>query len=186
MKEYIDKDMTIEEIFETFPHKSQKLAQEMLNMGLACVGCGASSFETLESGVLGHGYEIEDLESLVVRLNAVLDEPMQFGTISLTKEAAEKFKTICNADGKEGWGLRFGDRPGGCSGYEYTLEFSKEPTPEDEVYECHGMQVHVHKSMVSRLLGSEIDYHDGLKGSGFKISNPNVKGSCGCGSSQTY
>lgn len=186
MKEYIHKEMTIEEIFENFPHKSQKLAQEMLHMGLQCVGCGASSFETLENGVLGHGYEEGDLEELIVRLNAILDEPMPEGTISLTKAAASKFKEICEAEGKSDYGLRFGDRPGGCSGYEYTLEFSKAPTAEDTVFDCHGIQIHVHNSMVERLLGSEIDFHDGLKGSGFKISNPNVKGSCGCGNSQTY
>ena len=52
----IHKDMTIEEILTSFPQRSQMLAQEMMNAGLNCVGCGASVWETLEAGMLGHGF----------------------------------------------------------------------------------------------------------------------------------
>ncbi len=57
--------MTIDEIFTTFPQRGQKIAQEMQNAGLNCVGCGASVWETLEAGMLGHGFKEEDLEKLL-------------------------------------------------------------------------------------------------------------------------
>lgn len=186
MTQQIHKDMTIEEIFETFPQKSQKLAQEMQSLGLQCVGCGAASFETLEAGVLGHGLTENDLNSLIERLNRILEQKVSLDTITLTKRAAEKFKAICAQENKKDWALRFGDKPGGCSGFEYVLDFSPSPSEEDEVFTCHGVDIHIHKTMVQRLMGCEIDYQDGLNGSGFKISNPNVKSSCSCGSSQAY
>ncbi len=182
----IDRNMTIEEIFETFPQKSQKLAQLMQDLGLECVGCSASSYETLESGVLGHGYEEQDLENLINKMNNILSQPLDLQTIAMTKEAAGKFQQICTSSGKEGHSLRFALRPGGCSGFEYVLGFSDAPSEEDLVFTSHGVEIHVHSSMVEKLMGSEIDFIEGLNGSGFKISNPNAKSSCGCGSSQSY
>lgn len=107
-------------------------------------------------------------------------------TISLTKRAAEKYKKILAEDGREGWHLRFGDRAAGCSGFEYVLDYSEKAKPNDRVFRSHDVEIHVDENMVDRLLGSEIDYVDGLNGSGFKISNPNAKSSCGCGKSQSY
>ncbi|MDN3504153.1 MAG: iron-sulfur cluster assembly accessory protein [Rhabdochlamydiaceae bacterium] len=104
----------------------------------------------------------------------------------MTKRAAEKFIKILKEEGKEGWCLSFGDKPGGCSGYEYVLDFSKEPKENDKVFHSYGVDVVVDKSMVERLLGTEIDYLDGLNGSGFKVTNPNAKSSCSCGNSQGY
>jgi iron-sulfur cluster assembly accessory protein len=182
----ITKEMTIEEILKDFPQKSQKLAQELTQSGLHCVGCGAATWETLESGVLGHGFTEEQLEALLGRLNTILAEKSDPSTISLTKCAAEKFKEILAEEGKVGYGLRFGDQAGGCSGFEYVLDYSKEATEDDVVFTSHGVEIHVNKNRVSRLMGSEIDYTDGLNGSGFKISNPNARGGCGCGKSQSY
>ena len=182
----ITKEMTIEEIFSRFPHKSQKLAQEMSNRGLHCVGCGAATWETLEAGMLCHGFLEEDIEEMVGRLNAILSEKLDLATISMTKKAADKYRHILQEDGKEGWGLRFGDKAAGCSGFEYVLDYSEKALPEDRVFVAHGVEIHVNEGIVSRLLGSEIDFVDGLNGSGFKVSNPNAKGSCGCGKSQSY
>ncbi len=182
----IYKEMTIEEIFSRFPHKSQKLAQEMTNRGLHCVGCGAAVWETLEAGMLSHGFSLEDVEDMVVRLNGILAEKADLSTITLTKRAADKYQQILKEEGKEGWGLRFGDKAAGCSGFEYVLDYSEKAEGEDQVFLSNGVEVHVNKADVSRLIGSEIDFVDGLNGSGFKISNPNVKGSCGCGKSQSY
>jgi iron-sulfur cluster assembly accessory protein len=182
----IFKEMTIEEIFSHFPQKSQKLAQEMTNRGLHCVGCGAATWETLEAGMISHGFSSDDVEEMVGRLNEILSEKADLSTISMTKRAAEKFRQILKEDGKEGWGLRFGDKAAGCSGFEYVLNYSEKAEPDDEIFPSHGVDIHVNKGDVSRLLGSEIDFVDGLNGSGFKISNPNVKGSCSCGKSQSY
>ena len=182
----IARDMTIEEILSGFPQKSQKLAQEMTRTGLHCVGCGAATWETLEAGVLGHGFTEADLESLMKRLNAILEEKVDPNTITLTAKAAQKYISILQEEGKQSYGLRFGDMAGGCSGFEYILDYSEAPTEDDQVFESQGVQIHVNRHMVPRLLGCEIDYLDGLNGSGFKISNPNAKGSCGCGKSQSY
>ncbi|MBY0529050.1 MAG: iron-sulfur cluster assembly accessory protein [Rhabdochlamydiaceae bacterium] len=182
----ITREMTIEEILSSFPQKSQKIAQEMTNAGLHCVGCGAATWETLEAGMLSHGFPEEEIDALVARLNNILSEKADLTTISLTKRAAEKYSGILADEGKSGWGLRFGDKAAGCSGFEYVLDYSEKATPDDAVFTSHGVEIHVSKKMVDRLLGSEIDYVDGLNGSGFKISNPNAKGSCGCGKSQSY
>lgn len=186
MEEKVHKEMTIEEIFSRFPGKSQKLGQEMTNRGLHCVGCGAATWETLEAGMLSHGFTESDIDEMVERLNAILAEKTDLSTISMTKRAAEKFRKILEEEGKAGWGLRFGDRAAGCSGFEYVLDYSEKAEEEDQVFPSHGVDIHVHNALVSRLLGSEIDFVDGLNGSGFKISNPNAKGSCGCGKSQSY
>ncbi len=183
----IYKEMTIEDIFSKFPQKAQKLAQELTNTGLHCVGCQAATWETLEAGMLGHGYSEEEITKLVNSLNRILEEKVDTQAINLTKRAAEKFKAILKEEGKDDWHLRFGDKAAGCSGFEYVLDFSKEPKEDDQVFATdHKIDIHVTKGAVDRLLGCEIDYLDGLNQSGFKISNPNVKGSCGCGKSQSY
>lgn len=182
----ISRQMTIEEIFSRFPQKAQKLAQEITNAGLHCVGCQAATWETLEAGMLGHGFSEGEIDHLVERLNAILEEKIDLSTITMTKKAAEKYREILKEEGKEGWGLRFGDRAAGCSGFEYVLDYSKEAKKEDKVFISEGIEIHVHEKMVARLLGSEIDYLEGLNHAGFKITNPNVKASCGCGNSQSY
>lgn len=178
--------MTIEEIFAGFPQKSQKLGQEMTNAGLHCVGCGAATWETLEMGMLGHGFEEKEIDALLSRLNAILEEVVDPTTITLTPRAAKQFLRILEEEGKQGYALRFGIRAGGCSGYEYILEYSKDPKEEDCIFTSEGITIHVNEEEAERLIGSQIDYVDGLQGAGFKISNPNAKGSCGCGSSQSY
>lgn len=182
----IDRNMTIEEIFQRFPGKSQKLAQEMANRGLNCVGCSASTWETLEAGMLGHGCSEDEIEGLLKQLNEILLEQEDPHSVQLTKRAAEKYKAILADESKEGWNLRLGEKAAGCSGFEYFLDYSEKAGPEDETFASQGLEIHVQKKSLKRLLGCVIDYVDGLNGAGFKISNPNVKTSCGCGSSHGY
>ncbi len=182
----ITREMVISDILGKNPAKSQKLAQEMTNHGLHCASCKSATWETLEMGMLSHGRTDADIEELLERLNEILAEEADLTTISLTKRAAEKFKEVAEEEGQVGWGLRFGDKAGGCSGFEYFLDFEEAPTEEDQVFHSHGVDIFVKKTMIKRLMGCEIDYQDGLMGSGFKISNPNARGSCSCGSSQSY
>jgi iron-sulfur cluster assembly accessory protein len=182
----ITKDMTIDEIFTKFPQKAQRIAKEMQSSGLNCVGCGASVWETLEAGMLGHGFKEEELEKLLSKLNAILAEVVDTSTISLTKVAAEKFKEILAEEGKTGWGLRFADKAGGCSGFEYVLDYSEKASKDDEVFLSEDVEIHVNKQVLPRLMGCVIGFRDGLHGSGFEVSNPNAKGACGCGKSQSY
>lgn len=185
-KQTIHAQMTIEEILGMFPDKSQKLSQEITNAGLHCVGCHAATWETLEAGMLGHGKTPQEIETLVARLNVLLEEVVDHSTITLTPRAASKFLEILAEEGKEGWGLRYDEQMGGCSGFEYVLDFSEKASINDKIFISHGVEIHIREACLARLLGSEIDYVDGLRGSGFKITNPNVKSSCGCASSHGY
>jgi iron-sulfur cluster assembly accessory protein len=182
----IHRHMTIEEILSMFPHKAQRLSQEITGAGLHCVGCQAATWETLEAGMLGHGMSNEHIEKLLQRLNALLEEESDTTTITVTPRAAAKYSQILTEEGKHGWGMRFAERAAGCSGFEYALDYSEKASNDDTVFESSGIQIHVKKAMVPRLLGSVIDYVDGLRGSGFKITNPNVRSACGCGTSHNY
>ncbi len=178
--------MTIDEIFKKFPHKSPKLAQVMTQTGLHCVGCSASTWETLEAGMYGHGKSDEEIETLLVHLNEILEEEEDLSTITITERAAKKYREILAEEGKTGWGVRFGERAAGCSGFEYFLDYSEKAKPGDLVLESQGIEIHLHNKSADRLMGAVIDYVDGLHGAGFKITNPNVKASCGCGNSHGY
>jgi iron-sulfur cluster assembly accessory protein len=186
MEQKIHRQTTIDDIFKNFPEKGQKLAQEMTNAGLQCVGCCASTWETLEAGMLSHGNDDAKIDGLLKRLNGILEEKEDPTTITITERAAKKFKQILADEGKTGWGLRFGEKAAGCSGFEYFLDYSEKPKAGDSLFESQGIPIHVLQSSVHRLLGCCIDYVDGLQGAGFKITNPNAKASCACGTSHGY
>lgn len=103
--------------------------------------------------------------------------------VMLTEKAAEKVREIAKAEGLEGQGLRVQVKGGGCSGFQYDLYFDEKPGDMDEVIETHGVNIFVDPLSVQYLEGVQIDYVEGLHGAGFKFENPNVKGTCGCGSS---
>ncbi len=185
-KQKIDRQMTIEEILSLFPYKAQRLSQEITAAGLHCVGCHAATWETLEAGMHGHGMSNEQIERLVGRLNALLEEKNDPLTITITPRAAKKYLDILAEEGKQGWGMRFAEKMAGCNGFEYSLDYSEKAGDADETFESNGIHIHINKNMVKRLIGSEIDFVEGLSNSGFKISNPNVKSACGCGTSHNY
>lgn len=183
----IRRDMTIEHILSLFPNKAQRLTQEITNAGLHCVGCHAATWETLEAGMYGHGKTDAEIERLLERLNALLEEEQDETTITITPKAKEKFLSILKEEEKEGFSLRFGLKMGGCNGREYILDYSEKAHPEnDDIFLSEGLEIHVDKKDTPNLIGSLIDYIDGLKGSGFNIMNPKAKSSCGCGKSQSF
>ncbi len=186
MQQTIHRDMTIDEIFKKFPQKSPKLAQEMSNQGLQCVGCSASTWETLEAGMYSHGKNDGEIEDLLKRLNRILEEKEDPNTVTLTERAAKKYLEILEEEGKAGWGLRFGERAAGCSGFAYFLDYAEKAQPGDLVLESRGVQIFLNHKSTDRLMGCVIDFVDGLHEAGFKITNPNVKASCGCGNSHGY
>ena len=182
----IHRQMTIESILGMFPYKAQKLSQEITNAGLHCVGCGAAVWETLEAGMYTHGKTDAQINELVSRLNALLNEKIDLTTIRITPKGASKFLEILAESGKQGWGMRFSEEMAGCSGFEYVLDFSEKAEETDQIFESNGIEIHVNKLLAPKLLGSEIDYVEGLRGAGFKISNPNARSACGCGNSHNY
>ena len=103
--------------------------------------------------------------------------------ITLTDKAAEKVREIAKAESLEGQGLRLRVIGGGCSGFSYDLYFEEKAGEMDETFESNGVNLFVDPLSAQYLEGTEIDYVETLSGSGFKFNNPNIKGTCGCGSS---
>jgi iron-sulfur cluster assembly accessory protein len=103
--------------------------------------------------------------------------------VLLTKLAADKVNEIRGTEAIEPtMALRLRVVGGGCAGFNYDLYFD-EPTEVDREFEACGVKVVVDEMSLMYLVGTEIDYVDSLQGQGFKFNNPNVKTTCGCGSS---
>jgi iron-sulfur cluster assembly accessory protein len=103
--------------------------------------------------------------------------------LTITKEAAEKIKSLAKEEKKEGQGLKVFVFPEGCSGFQYGMDFEENPEKEDLEISQHGLKIFLPKECVDMINGSKIDYIDTKEISGFKIDNPNVpQGGCGCGS----
>ena len=103
--------------------------------------------------------------------------------ITLTGKAAEKIDELLGGQGEvEGQALRVAVRGGGCSGFQYALAFDR-AKDDDHVFEVGDVSVVVDKVSMQFVLGSEVDYVEGLQGAGFQVNNPNVVAACGCGSS---
>ena len=103
--------------------------------------------------------------------------------IHLTPVAAEKVKSLLAGRGSPQAGLRVGVRGGGCSGNSYFMEFCDDESPDDQVIESNGVRLVVDSRSAMLLGGTEVDYVEGLMGTGFKFNNPNVRHNCACGES---
>src|SRR5436309_9727411 len=103
--------------------------------------------------------------------------------ISLTPTAIVKVKEIMGQQTPVPNGLRVGVVGGGCSGFQYSMSFENAAGLMDKVYEFDGLKVFVDATSVMYLNGAIVDYVETLEGAGFKFENPNVKTTCGCGSS---
>src|SRR5499427_3720795 len=105
-------------------------------------------------------------------------------SILLTKKAEDKVKEILSEQPESYAGLRIQVVGGGCSGFQYRMGFDKNYNDQsDQIFEFDGLKVFVDKQSLLYMDGAEVDYIEGLHGAGFKFNNPNVTGSCGCGSS---
>lgn len=105
--------------------------------------------------------------------------------ISITDNAAEKIRSLMAQEEEENLALRIGVRPGGCSGFQYSIFFDDEVNEDDETFESNGVKVAIDAMSVPYIVGSEFDWQESLMGAGFAVNNPNVQGGCGCGSSFT-
>jgi iron-sulfur cluster assembly accessory protein len=103
--------------------------------------------------------------------------------ISLTPSAIAKVKEIMAQQDPVPAGLRIGVVGGGCSGFSYSMQFDNSAGMMDKVFEMDGLKVYVDATSVMYLNGCRVDYVESLEGAGFKFENPNVKSTCGCGSS---
>ncbi len=105
-------------------------------------------------------------------------------SIAFTPKAVEMVLAAIEQEGLTGHGIRVGVAGGGCSGFQYTMDFEKELRDGDVVLEQPGgLKLYVDPMSAMYLQGVTVDYVTGLQGAGFKFVNPNAKNTCGCGSS---
>ena len=184
----ITKDTTIGDIVDKYP----QVVDTLTDLGVHCVGCHVSPFESLEMGFKGHGMSDQQVNEAVIKLNEVIEKntvkqeqkeevDLSNATLTVTDKAAEKIKTLIEQEKKQA--LRISVKPGGCSGFEYGMELDDKSTGNDIIIEQKGIKIFVDKESMQKLNGVDVDYVDGLQGAGFKISNPQAKSTCGCGSS---
>ena len=79
--------------------------------------------------------------------------------------------------------IRVGVAGGGCSGLTYELKFDNELKADDKVFEDKGIKIVCDKKSFLYLVGTQLDFSDGLNGKGFQFNNPNATRTCGCGES---
>lgn len=104
--------------------------------------------------------------------------------ISITESAKDKIINIRNSEGRtDDHNIRVLVKGGGCSGLMYDLVFDDSVKDADEVFEDKGVKILVDKKSLLYLLGTTLDFSDGLNGKGFQFINPNASRTCGCGES---
>jgi iron-sulfur cluster assembly protein len=103
--------------------------------------------------------------------------------ISITDAAADHIKLLLANRAEPALGVRISVVSGGCSGFSYKLAYANQKHEGDEELNDKGVTVFIDKRAVMYLIGTEMDYEDGIEKSGFKFVNPNETGRCGCGQS---
>lgn len=104
--------------------------------------------------------------------------------ISVTDKAKERIASIRVEEGHTpSHNVRVAVKGGGCSGLMYDLLFDDQLTESDRVFEDKGVKVVVDKKSLLYLVGTTLDFTDGLNGKGFQFVNPNASRTCGCGES---
>jgi iron-sulfur cluster assembly accessory protein len=103
--------------------------------------------------------------------------------VQLTETAVSKVREILSTQEPQPAGLRIAVVGGGCSGFSYSMAFENTPNMLDKTYNFDGLKVFIDQASLLYLDGAEVDFVETLEGSGFKFNNPNVKSTCGCGSS---
>jgi iron-sulfur cluster insertion protein len=103
--------------------------------------------------------------------------------INLSARAVQKVRDLVAEEENADLKLRVYITGGGCSGFQYGFSFDEEAADDDTRIEKDGVTVLVDPMSFQYLVGSEVDYTEGLEGSRFVVKNPNATATCGCGSS---
>jgi iron-sulfur cluster assembly accessory protein len=103
--------------------------------------------------------------------------------LNFTESAIAKVKEIMAQQNPVPAGLRVGVVGGGCSGFSYSMSFENGAGMMDKTFDFDGLKVFVDATSLMYLKGVSVDYIETLEAAGFKFDNPNVKSTCGCGSS---
>ena len=104
--------------------------------------------------------------------------------ITITNIAKEKLFSLIEESGlKNNVFVRVGVESGGCSGLSYKLDFDENKSDSDKIIEDNGVKIVIDKKSYLYLVGTTLNYSDGLNGKGFIFENPNANRTCGCGES---
>jgi len=117
--------------------------------------------------------------------NLVGDEPASGSPVTFTPKAIEMVKDAMARENLQGYGIRVGVVGGGCSGFQYSMDFENETKDGDQVVDTGDVRIYLDPMSSMYLQGVTVDYVVGLQGAGFKFINPNAKNTCGCGQSFT-
>ncbi|MGJ8513939.1 iron-sulfur cluster insertion protein ErpA [Carnimonas bestiolae] len=101
----------------------------------------------------------------------------------LTESAASRVRTLAEAENNPNLKLRVYVTGGGCSGFQYGFDFSEAVDDEDTIVEKDGVKMLIDPLSYQYLVGSTVDFEEGLAGARFLIKNPNATTTCGCGAS---
>ena len=101
----------------------------------------------------------------------------------VSENAVAKVKSLVDEEGNPDLKLRVFVTGGGCSGFQYGFSFDELVAEDDTIVEKDGVTVVADRLSIQYLMGSTVDYEEGLQGSRFSVSNPNATTTCGCGSS---
>ena len=130
-----------------------------------------------------HGHDHEHAEHGEQQSPAEQIDTASLPDVKLTPKAIEM---VARMRAKEGLsaehGMRIGVVGGGCSGFQYSLNFDTQKEG-DRVTDFDGVRVLVDEISLPYLAGTTLDYVEGLHGAGFRFDNPRASRTCGCGSS---
>jgi len=113
------------------------------------------------------------------------DMTQSAGPIIVTDAAARRAKFLIDDEENPNLKLRVFVTGGGCSGFQYGFSFDEKVNDGDTEIEHEGVSIVIDPMSFQYLMGSEVDYLEGLQGARFVINNPNAKTTCGCGASFT-
>jgi iron-sulfur cluster assembly protein len=103
--------------------------------------------------------------------------------VTVSETAAKKLTSLIEESEFKTPYVRVAVKGGGCSGLAYDLSFDTEQQPKDVLAEDKGVKILIDNKSLLYLIGTELNYSDGLNGKGFEWINPNASRTCGCGES---
>ena len=162
----------IGDILSAMPEASEILASH----GVACASCHINTYETLQDGILGHGFGQDTLDDILADLNeAASDMGLQKGSMKkepphLTTAAAEKIKAFQEAQDKKGFGFRIEVTSLGEGDPSYFLDLEEKPDKEDKTICSDGVSLFLSPESFRYLQNKTIDYVVEGEDEGFKIN----------------
>ena len=104
--------------------------------------------------------------------------------ITITDKAKNRISQLRTDEGhSKDYQVRVSVKGGGCSGLMYDLDFDNQSSDGVHIFEDKGVKIFVDKKSLLYLMGTTLDFSDGLNGKGFQFINPNASRTCGCGES---